>query len=444
MGVNVAASLRRLGVDVYDRIDMPDAEIPKNIVQQKLEEEGAARYKQGNTNVVCWQSVPTHARGWWQGQHVVCSTMWEATVLPPSFRENLHEFDQIIVPSEQNRELFGRYHDDVSVVPLGVDPDVWHYQERRAPDNEFRFLIGGSGPRKGTDVAYKAFRAAFPPTVRLAGPQPTITFKSPNLEDYYGRHVTRIGGHLSAEDEVALYASAHCYLQPSRGEGFGLQPLQAMAQGCPTILTNAHGHAAFAPLAMPLDSKMEKAGFFIYGDAGDWWEPDLDQLVDYMRWTYANYDEACARATVASERVLAEFTWENTANAFIAAIGEDRLSADYQGDGSWYTPTSKRYLVMVTRPWQADIAGATYLFEPGVEYWETADVKRILWEGGLLDVACLAGDDTGLAQSQVDLIPEYTASHSYCPHCSQKLGTGITRSDEIMANFDAELEAMAG
>ena len=63
-------------------------------------------------------------------------------------------------------------------------------------------------------------------------------------------------------EELDLYRSCHAYLQPSRGEGFGLQPLQALALGRPTILTNAHGHASFAHLGIPLDSTMQKAAYF--------------------------------------------------------------------------------------------------------------------------------------------------------------------------------------
>ena len=78
----------------------------------------------GRSNVVCWVSVPTHGTGWWKGQTAVCFTMWEATRLPESFRESLHHFDTIIVPSKHNLALFPRYHPNVKYVPLGVDPDA--------------------------------------------------------------------------------------------------------------------------------------------------------------------------------------------------------------------------------------------------------------------------------------------------------------------------------
>ena len=181
-------------------------------------------------------------------------------------------------------------------VPLGVDTERWVYVPRTMPTTRFNFLIGGRGQRKGTDLAYKAFRKCFPNNSWPEDmPVPYLILKSPRPEDHYGDRIENVGGYLDGPDERDLYASAHCYLAPSRGEGFGLQPLQAMAQGLPTILTAADGHEAFAKYGMGLSSKLEKAGYFIYGD-GEWWEPDFDELCDTMLWTYYNYAEAVEMA----------------------------------------------------------------------------------------------------------------------------------------------------
>ena len=426
-GVQLAAELRKSGTTVYDSI--VDAPGTPSLAGQALEVWGER--SPGLTNVICWASVPTHARGWYEGQVPIILTMWEATELPPSFRENLHEFDTVIVPSTHNLELFSRYHDNVKYVPLGVDPEVWSYRARPALGNRFVFLIGGSGPRKGTDLAVKAFKAAFPEG-SFDGPVPYLVMKNPKGEDFYGPRIEMIPGRLSAQAEVELYASAHCYVQPSRGEGFGLQPLQAIAQGCPTILTDAHGHEAFAHLGMGLSSKEVPAGYFIYGDSGNWWEPDFDELVDTMRWTYNNYDEAKARATESSLSARKVFTWENTARHFLDAIGPERCGP-YAGSGEWYKPTAKLYLTITNCDHRADIGGTFYYFQKGEERYEPADVKRILFESEKLDPRCLRGDDLGLHPSQVAKIPDYEAKHSYCPTCHQKYGSGITKADELMA-----------
>jgi len=358
------------------------------------------------------------------------STMWEATRLPESFRETLHEFETIIVPSQQNVELFSQFHDNVKLVPLGVDPERWHYIQRTPPGQFFDYLVAGSGPRKGTDLAHLAFRKLWGKSWPKSGPIPRLVMKNPRGEYFHGERIEVVGGRISAEAEAALYARAHCYLQPSRGEGFGLQPLQALAQGCPTILTDAHGHGTFAHLGYGLDTTMAQSAYFIYGDAGEWWEPNFNQLCDWMEYVYLNYDGACEFAKRSADVIADRFTWKNTAQGFIQAVGQENLEREcVQGD--WYSPTQQKYLIITNKDWACEIAGFHYQFKRGEKYYEWADVKRILFEAELLDPLCLVGDDPGLSPSQLERMPEYSAQHSHCALCGQILNSALTRADEI-------------
>ena len=45
-------------------------------------------------------------------------------------------------------------------------------------------------------------------------------------------------GYISEEDLKSYVANADCLVFPSLYEGFGLPPLEAMAIGCPTIVSN--------------------------------------------------------------------------------------------------------------------------------------------------------------------------------------------------------------
>ena len=55
-----------------------------------------------------------------------------------------------------------------------------------------------------------------------------------NLPDFV-RHL----GYVSDGDLKALYEAAACFVYPSFYEGFGLPPLEAMACGCPVIVSRA-------------------------------------------------------------------------------------------------------------------------------------------------------------------------------------------------------------
>jgi glycosyltransferase involved in cell wall biosynthesis len=455
LGVRLSEALTALGVDVYDDLGEPPEGLSRKRDQQQRVE---SRAKAGHTNVVSWVSTPGHASWWWSGQHTSIFTMWEATHLPESFRESMHEFATIVVPSLQNLELFSKYHDNVRYCPLGIDPKAWHYTPREDPGPFFRFLIGGSGARKGTDLAHQAFCEVFPNPAAMS-PVPRLVMKNPKGESGYtdrfgrtrsfmGPNVEMVSGRLSAADEISLYESCHAYVQPSRGEGFGLQPLQAMAQGMPTILTNAHGHEAFADLGVPIGYQMKKSDYFIFGEAGDWWEPDFDALCAAMWDVYSDYARHVEVAKDSARIINEGWTWRHTAEAFVDAH-DGALDKSYLGDGSYNMPVAKRYLTILDRDYTAEIADGMFQWRKAKRYYERADVKRILYEAGVLDPACLenlhVGDDAGLfdlglAEHQVARIPEYTGEREWCATCHQRLGTGEQRSDfylEELANQGA-------
>jgi len=52
------------------------------------------------------------------------------------------------------------------------------------------------------------------------------------------REKVHITGHIEMEDIAKLYRSAEVFVFPSLYEGFGLPPLEAMACGCPTVISN--------------------------------------------------------------------------------------------------------------------------------------------------------------------------------------------------------------
>lgn len=459
-GVKLAEALAAAGVDVYDIQDSPLETIPQS-PGHVLDRAGTigepTGHRSKNTNVVCWVATPGHPRGWWDGQTTGMFTMWEATKLPEAFSDRLHEFDVVCVPSLQNVELFSRYNDNVRYVPLGVDPNDWYYVEREGISNEFRFLIGGSGQRKGTDIAFRAFHTVFGgqyngPRWTGDGPAPVLVMKQPTPEEgFYAPWVRVVAGKISSDDERTLYEQAHCYIQPARGEGFGLQPLQAIAQGLPTILTAAHGHAEYAHLGFPISAVEVPAGRFAYGNPAGmmWWEPDFEEVCEAMFDVYSHYETYRLGAIASAEVVARDWTWAKSAEAFIAAF-DGALSTPGPGQKVWHEPVAKLFLVRVIRRWAADIAEKFHIFEPGKDYYQGAEVKRILFESGLLDPSCVeriteegVDLDIGLTDAQLVEIPHYRAEHAWCPTCGQEVNTRPTKADAIEAQMiEAEMAAV--
>jgi glycosyltransferase involved in cell wall biosynthesis len=81
----------------------------------------------------------------------------------------------------------------------------------------------------------------------------------------------------------------HCLVYPSHGEGFGLIPLQAIATGMPTILTDWSALDEFSEYGIKLDYKIGPTGPGFYYGLGEWAEPSFDDLCIKMESVYNMY-----------------------------------------------------------------------------------------------------------------------------------------------------------
>jgi hypothetical protein len=298
----------------------------------------------------------------------------------------------------------------------GIDPAEWFPTKRQPVTTEFRFHTAGTGQRKGGDIVAEAFRRAFP-VLAPGRPVPKLCFRAWKVDHPLPAAATVISTELNAEEERDYYADAHCWVQPSRGEGFGLMPLQAIAQGCPTILTAAHGHLAYCHLGIGVPAREVKAGYFMFGDAGNWWEPDVDAVAAAMRDVYDNYPRHLHRAQVAARVAGKGWGWDEAAKEVLEALGGPQaLAQPYRGDGSPVKSMTPRFPVRVLRPWQAEVADTRYHFEPGVDYWECADLKRVLAAAGALDPSCLT--EGGLDDRLIEVA---SASTVACPTCQRPM-----------------------
>lgn len=263
-----------------------------------------------DAKAVVFCMTPNMVKGWRDDQIAACFTMWETDRLPADFGRFSPAFNKLLVPSTFCAELFDSIHPDISVVPLGVDLDKW--RPAAGPKGRFRFLTAGSlWKRKGLRLVIDAFLAANLPDAELVVKTPGVVFDDPGINDF-GPNVILVREELSADDEVALHRSADCFVSGSCGEGFGLIPMQHLALGNIVILPDHTGHRDFAHLAdYRISSKKAPASIPIFSDYGNWWEPDLDELVDAMRAAHSK-----GRLHLATKRKrakqVADWTWENS------------------------------------------------------------------------------------------------------------------------------------
>jgi glycosyltransferase involved in cell wall biosynthesis len=127
------------------------------------------------------------------------------------------------------------------------------------------------------------------------------------------------------EEVMKLFEQADCFLFPTRGEGFGLPPLEAMATGLPTILADHSGMADFCDdrYNYPIRKNKVTPAFRYpknWGKVGNWFEPDYEELKDLMLYVFDNQEEARTKGKEASDWVLKNWTMDNTADSIISEL----------------------------------------------------------------------------------------------------------------------------
>jgi glycosyltransferase involved in cell wall biosynthesis len=168
---------------------------------------------------------------------------------------------QLIVVSEHTRldllELYPVAEERVTVVPLGVDTDVFRpapdaevasVRRRYGIDGPYLLSLTGIEPRKNIPALIRAYATLEPdvrPALVLAGPvdpwnpegwdlvRPALGALAPDV-----RERIVLTGYVPERHKVALVSGAEALVYPSLYEGFGLPVLEAMACGVPVLTSN--------------------------------------------------------------------------------------------------------------------------------------------------------------------------------------------------------------
>jgi glycosyltransferase involved in cell wall biosynthesis len=189
--------------------------------------------------------------------------------------------------------------DRIAVTHLGVEPAWFEPAARpRTWPNEYVLAVGSIEPRKGIDVLLAAYRqlldadADLPPLVVVG---PSGWGERPDFTALPADRVL-LAGYLAPEDLRGAVAAASLLVFPSRYEGFGLPPLEALAAGTPVVASDlpavrevVGSHATLVPVG------------------------DVEALADAVARVLTNPPGAGARA--AARRHAASFTWAECADA---------------------------------------------------------------------------------------------------------------------------------
>lgn len=240
----------------------------------------------------------------------------KASFFRSATRTAVRHASRVIVPSKATRdELIRVLTADptrIDVAYHGVDPALFHRpSEREAGHAADRLglhgtpyvaFLGPLEPRKNIPSLIRGFVRAVqdlpdPPALVLAGGVRDADVDVAVGEVPSGVKVLR-PGYLSFADLPGFLGGAVVAAFPSRGEGFGLPLLEAMACGAPVLTTHS--------------TSLPEVG----GDAVAYTEPDDAAIAEGLRTLLTSPErrEALSAAGLARAK---EFTWEASADAHL-------------------------------------------------------------------------------------------------------------------------------
>ncbi len=278
------------------------------------------------------------------GKYKIGFTTTEVSGIPDDWVRVLNEMDEVWTTSEYSKSSFINSGVKVPIFNMreGVNPDYFHPGIKPFPSNvgkDFLFISNFAwGRRKGVDVLFEAFSKEFSDKENVA-----LVIKA--LPSYKGLNIKKEMSKLYHQANSApivvwdaifpayllgqFYTAGHVFVFPTRGEGFGIPPAEALSCGLP-VITSAHSAQTeyLTKNKKPLPGVEFIKGHIakfdgsdsVYYHGFDWFQPSMSDLRKKMRKVYNNYKKYRADALESSKIIRKEWNWDNAADLVIKRL----------------------------------------------------------------------------------------------------------------------------
>jgi len=272
------------------------------------------------------------------GKYKIGFTMLETDHIPAQWAAAANRMDEVWVPSSFNEETFRRsgVTKPIYIIPLGIDPDYFNpsITSCRLGDM-FTFLsVFDWGERKAPEILLRAFSDEFRHEedavliCKISNSDGDVDVAAQvaalNLKSTGGRIIFSLNEIIPTYQLGALYRSVDCFVLPTRGEGWGMPILEAMACGLPVIATDWSSQRDFMNAENAYPIQVEKLvpaeAKCPYYKGFKWAQASYEHLRTLLRHVYENREEAREKGARAARDAYARWTWGHAAQKIIARL----------------------------------------------------------------------------------------------------------------------------
>ncbi|MFI9388351.1 glycosyltransferase family 4 protein [Kutzneria sp. NPDC052558] len=267
----------------------------------------------------------------------IAITQHDTDTVPACFAERVNRCTHLIVTSSFQRETWTRAGVTVpiSVLVSGVDTDVFTPVDRQPADVFKVLILGALTPRKNVESAIRIFQAA-----SEGDPSWQLTIHNRGKLEHAIKAAAAGDQRISIRraddsptDVADLYRSHDCFLWPSKAEGVGLPPMEAMASGMELVCASNSGMLDYLddewawPIrcseTVPADAPGEEfvADFVAnYGPAGNYWLVDEQDGIRQLRAARTAWRDGNGKGAKAAEYVRTQHDVRAQARSILSVV----------------------------------------------------------------------------------------------------------------------------
>ena len=302
---NIFKIFKKMGIDCGFEIQNPDIEI-------------------------CFASPETH---YWlnKNSYKIAYTAWESTDLTDNGKEVMSEADEIWGTSPWVKNVFEH---------IFPNKPVFYYKHginerfkpvlRKEEHKPFTFFhIGEPSSRKDAQMLVEAFIELFGDDENYRLVMKSSGMNTVKVKDRYGytsspmslyKNIVDISSFLTNEQLVGLYTLCDVFVYPSWGEGFGFQPLEALAMGMPVISTYVWAdYKKYIPFK--IESELSTNPWQEV-HPGYMFKPIKESLKEQMVLSTKDYEETCKQVFRNAFSIHEEYDWVEVTKPAIARLHE--------------------------------------------------------------------------------------------------------------------------